>query len=79
LAAIANTYQETIQSYSETVRKGDSIAGVRQMQEDEPADAQILYRVRFFASCPSDQKKEKALNVGSNEIECRCREVLFCH
>ncbi len=51
LAAIANTYQGTIQLEFVTVRQGDSIAGVRQMQENEPADAQILYRVRFFASC----------------------------
>ncbi len=51
LTAIANTYQGTIQSKSVTVRQGDSIADVRQMQEDEPADAQILYRVRFFTSC----------------------------
>jgi hypothetical protein len=58
LAAIANTYQETIPSCSETVREGDSIASVRQMQEDEPADAQILYRMRFFASCPRNQEKE---------------------
>jgi hypothetical protein len=38
LAAIANTYQETIQLEFVMVRQGDSIAGVRQMQEDEPAD-----------------------------------------
>jgi len=79
LAAIANTYQETIQSKSETVRQGDFIAGVRQMQEDESANAQVLYRMRFFASCPCNQEEEKALNVDSNEIECGCREVLFCH